>query len=144
MRFRKKGLAALAVAAGTIGAAPPGQIDLTVDGLRSTKGNVLVCVTEARQTFPKCDRDPRARRFVLPSAQARQLQVRGLPSGQYAVALIHDENANNRLDTALAMPREGFGFSRNPAVTFGPPPFAKAEFHVAGEVAQTIRVKYFL
>lgn len=142
MLFRLMAMPALAVA--VIGAAPPGQIDLTVDGLRSGKGNVLVCVTEARQTFPKCERDPQARRFVVPSAQAKQLRVNGLPTGQYAVALIHDENANNRLDTALAMPREGFGFSRNPTVTFGPPPFAKAEFRVAGEVAQTIRVKYFL
>lgn len=37
-----------------------------------------------------------------------------LPRGRYAVAVWHDENANNRVDTnMLGLPKEGYGFSRD-------------------------------
>ena len=36
-------------------------------------------------------------------------------------SLLHDENENSKLDTMLKIPKEGFGFSRNPAIRMGPP-----------------------
>ena len=69
----------------------------------------------------------------------------GLASGAYAVSLFHDENGNGRLDTILGIPREGFGFSRNPPIRFGPPRFDAARFAVtSGEAAQQVRLKYLL
>ena len=66
-----------------------------------------------------------------------------VPSGTYAIALIHDENGNGKLDKRLIMPAEGFGFSRNAPVRFGPPSFASAAFAVDGdEQRQTIRMRY--
>lgn len=36
-----------------------------------------------------------------------------LPRGRYGVAVWHDENGNNRVDTNLVgLPKEGYGFSR--------------------------------
>jgi uncharacterized protein (DUF2141 family) len=68
-----------------------------------------------------------------------------LPTGDYAIAVIHDENDNHKLDTLLGIPREGFGFSRNPAIGFGPPRFAAARFALAsGADAQHVRMKYML
>ena len=68
-----------------------------------------------------------------------------MPPGNYAAALIHDENSNAKLDTLLGIPREGFGFSRNPPIGFGPPRFAAAEFAIAG-VAETqqVTMRYML
>jgi uncharacterized protein (DUF2141 family) len=49
------------------------------------------------------------------------------------------------MDFFMAIPREGVGFSRNPALRFGPPAFKSAVFPVAGApVTQTISLKYFL
>jgi uncharacterized protein (DUF2141 family) len=75
--------------------------------------------------------------------------VPGLSPGEYAIAVIHDENANAKLDTFAGIPKEGIGFSRNPRFTFGPPRFAAARFSVGGETAgdaqrQQVRVRYFL
>ncbi|CAA9491565.1 MAG: hypothetical protein AVDCRST_MAG44-234 [uncultured Sphingomonas sp.] len=56
-------------------------------------------------------------------AATTQLQFANLKPGAYAVTLVHDENANARLDTLLGVPKEGFGFSRNPVVRFGAPRF---------------------
>ena len=102
-------------------------------------------MTTRADLFSKCESDPAARRLTVPVAQARAIRFDGLPSGNYAIALIHDENSNNKLDTSFGIPREGFGFSRNPVIRFGPPSFASAQFAVStGATDETIKVKYLL
>lgn len=126
------------------GASAPGNLDASISGLRSTKGQVHACLTRRADKLAKCDSDPDARRISVP-ASATTLRFTGLPSGDYALALIHDENGNNRLDTFMGIPREGFGFSRNPAIGFGPPSFASAQFSVTGGVTdEGVRVRYLL
>ncbi len=138
--------AALSALALLMGASPPGSVDAGVAGLRSLKGQVLVCLTAQPDHFPDCQDDPQARRLKVPAAAASALRFEGLPTGHYAIALIHDENGNNKLDTLFGIPREGFGFSRNPAIHFGPPSFSAAQFAVSGGAAsdETVRVKYML
>ncbi|WP_254447854.1 DUF2141 domain-containing protein [Sphingomonas sp. ID1715] len=127
-----------------LGAAEPGAVELDVAGLRSAKGVVQVCLTRDPVNFPGCTDDKFAVKRKVPATQTR-LSFGDLPTGAYAAALIHDENANNRLDTMLGIPREGFGFSRNPVIAFGPPKFAAARFTVAaGETIQRIQMKYLL
>ena len=93
----------------------------------------------------KCDKDPLSRKLAVPVAQARAIHFENVPPGNYAIALIHDENSNNKMDTSFGLPREGFGFSRNPVIRFGPPKFAEAQFAVTTtRVDQGIRVKYML
>jgi len=139
------GLGALSLAPWMIGAAPLGHVDVTLHGLRSDKGNVLICLTEAPDHFPDCGKDPHARHFVVPTAQAAHISFGDLSSGDYAVALIHDENSNGKLDVAGIIPTEGVGFSRNPHLWFSAPKFKSADFQVgAAPVTQDIRLKYFL
>lgn len=127
------------------GATAPGSVEADVTGLRSTKGQVLACLTTRADRFPDCQKDPNARRLIVQTMAARTLSFEGLPSGDYALALIHDENGNGRLDTMMGIPREGFGFSRNPAIRFGPPRFAEARISVtSGAVDQNVKVKYLL
>ena len=49
-----------------------------------------------------------------------------------------------KLDTTLAIPKEGFGFSRNPKIAFGPPKFASAAFALTSSATQTVKMKYML
>lgn len=127
------------------GAAAPGAVDADVTGLRSDKGQILACITTRPDRFPDCQGDPHARHLALPAGGLRDLRFDGLPSGSYAIALIHDENGNNKLDTVLGIPREGFGFSRNPAVRFGPPSFKAAQFPVTtGTTDESVKVRYLL
>jgi uncharacterized protein (DUF2141 family) len=66
-----------------------------------------------------------------------------VPAGRYAISLFHDENGNGRLDKALMIPSEGYGFSRDAPVVMGPPSFAEAAFVVeGGEQHQAIRMRY--
>lgn len=123
---------------------PPASVDLTVQNLRSQKGLIRICITADPENFPGCTDDRNAITRSVKTTGA-PIHIGGLPQGNFAMALIHDENGNARLDTFAGIPREGIGFSRNPAVTFGPPQFTAARFAVGAQpVAQTVKMKYFL
>ena len=140
--------AGLCLAATLIGAAPvdqPQPLTLSVDGLRSQRGLLQICLTRLPDHFPDCSDDPDQRHFSVNAGASNAIDLGTLPPGDYAIAIIHDENGNKKLDTMLGIPREGVGFSRNPPIRFGAPSFRSAEFPVAGgAVRQAVRMKYFL
>ena len=138
-------LAALAplLASASAPAADGGTLTVSVTGLRSARGQVLACATTVPRGFPDCTRDASAHHLIVPATGTVTLEFGRLPPGRYAVSLLHDENGNGRADMMLMIPREGFGFSRDAAVSFGPPKFDKAAFELGtGEVRQTIRMRY--
>ena len=131
--------------AATDGVADSANVGIALDGLRSTRGNVLVCITRNPDAFPDCSRDPTSSRMRVAATQAQSMRVAVPANANYAIAVIHDENGNGRLDTMLAIPREGFGFSRNPRIRMGPPRFNDAAFAVGDTaVEESVRVRYML
>ena len=133
---------------GALTGAAPAEVaqplSVEVSGLRSEKGRLLICVTRAPAHFPDCSDDPDKRHFTLPATRG-PMQLGLLPADNYAIAVIHDENGNGKLDTFAGIPREGVGFSQNPVLRFGAPSFKSATFPIAGApVQQQIRMKYFL
>ncbi|HEY6868699.1 MAG TPA: DUF2141 domain-containing protein [Novosphingobium sp.] len=127
------------------GMAPAGQdVSLVVDGLRNDKGVVLACLTTNVALFPNCKHDPQARKVEVRAVAGRlTLDFGRVPPGTYAIAFFHDENGNGKFDTAFMMPREGFGFSRDAKVRFGPPRFDAAAFTVGSEpIRQSAKVRY--
>ncbi len=142
MRHASRAGALVLLATTLIGAAPIGRLDIVVGNMRSAKGLVRVCLTADPDNFPACVDDARAVTRTVPASEA-VIDVAGLPHGQYAFAVIHDENSNAKLDTFAGIPREGFGFSRNPAATFGPPRFAAARFALDSDAEkQQVRMRY--
>lgn len=140
---------AVLIAGLALGAASPPEpaalhdLTVTVEGMRSQRGQVLVCLTANPRAFPDCAKDARARKLTVPAGQAQTIVFADLADGTYAVSLLHDENGNGKPDMTLMMPREGFGFSRNPAIRFGPPAFARAAFAMGGTARhETIRMRY--
>ncbi len=122
-----------------ISAAPVSRLDIGIDQLRSAKGMIRLCLTADPDNFPQCVDDARALTRSVPAGQ-RGIHLDGLPHGNYAAAVIHDENNNAKLDTLAGIPREGFGFSRNPVIRFGPPRFSAARFTL-DSVAETQQIK---
>ena len=141
-----RSLLLLAAAPWLLAAASPTQgVEIRIEKLRSLRGVVQICLTGKADTFPDCAKDSRAITRTVPARNAASISFDGLPPGEYALALFHDENGNKKLDTFLGIPREGFGFSRNPAVVFGPPRFQQARFEVSGGIARlSIRMQYLL
>ncbi|WP_294088875.1 DUF2141 domain-containing protein [Sphingomonas sp.] len=129
---------------GSIGATPVSSLEVDIAKLRSQKGVLRLCLTADPKNFPGCVDDAHAVTRTVPASQAQTIYD-GLPPGNYAVAVIHDANNNKKLDTFMGIPREGFGFSRDPAIGFGPPKFRAAAFDVAGpRTVQHITMHYLL
>lgn len=124
--------------------APGPEIEVSLSGLRNTKGQVLVCLTANPKAFPDCTKDKGSVRMAVKAAVAAKFTVTAPANGTYAISLVHDENSNNKMDMTLFLPKEGFGFSRNPAIGMGPPKFKSASFAVEGDTAQAIKMKYML
>lgn len=125
-------------------AGPAQPVSLVLDGLRSNRGQILVCLTRNAAHFPDCSKDPEKRHFTV-AAKAGPIPLGAVAPGDYTIAIVHDENGNGKLDTFAGIPREGVGFSRNPVLRFGAPSFRSASFPVAGApVEQVVKLKYFL
>lgn len=123
---------------------PAAELEVAIGGLRNMKGMIRLCLTQDARHFPDCGADPAAIKRSFPAREAG-VTLTALVPGRYALSLIHDENGNGKLDTLLAMPKEGFGFSRDPAIRFGPPKFAEVVFDIAsGHSRRNIRVRYLL
>lgn len=132
------------LAAGISGIAATSTLEVDVDGLRNSRGLIQACLTQDRSKFPDCGADPRAIREAVP-AGSRRVVFAGVTPGEYAVTLFHDANANNRLDTVFGIPKEGFGFSRNPVIRFGAPRYDKVIIELPpGFTRLRVRLQYVL
>ena len=124
---------------------PPADLTVSVSGLRNHRGAVRLCLTQRADLYLKCDKDPRRIAQSLPASGAANMVLGDLDPGTYVLALLHDENENSKLDTMLKIPKEGFGFSRNPAIRMGPPTYEQVKFTIApGHNEQAVHLKYML
>jgi uncharacterized protein (DUF2141 family) len=65
-----------------------------------------------------------------------------LAAGDYAVAVVHDENDNGRLDrNALGVPREGYGVTNNHTYALSLPKWDESKFSLAMNERAVMRVK---
>ena len=120
-------------------------LKLEISGLKNNKGFVLIAIFNSELGFP--DKKELAVKKIRIPAQAGLISydVQDLVPGTYALAVIHDENDNQRLDTGLfGIPKEGFCFSKGAMGTFGPPTFQAASFvHKAPNSSQKLQIKYW-
>ena len=67
-----------------------------------------------------------------------------IPPGMYALAVVHDENMNGKLDAnLLGIPKEGYGFSSDAKAFLGAPSFTAASFPYDGQnLDMTISLHY--
>jgi uncharacterized protein (DUF2141 family) len=131
----------------TCDAIAPGQgaLHVSVSGMRSAKGNVTITIypDDAAHFL---DGKYKLARQKLPVTLPVTTACFALPApGAYAVALFHDENDDGQLNTnALGIPTEGYGFSNNPTLYFGPPDLARVRFALhPGDNRVDVRMKYY-
>ena len=120
------------------------SLKVSVVGISPVKGNVGLLLFESNDGFPSSEKSA-VRKAVLRVVENRlEYSFNGLPPGKYAVAVIHDKNSNNRLDTNfIGLPIEGYGVSNNAINMFGPPKFDQAAFFIGAQNRSIeIPVKY--
>ncbi len=96
--------------------------------------------------FLRCRDDPGAVKHRVPAvAGTSEIRIPGLREGRWMLLVLHDENGNGRMSKSLGIPKEGFGFSGNPAIRMGPPRAGDVVFDLpAGPSRQRVRLKYIL
>ncbi len=73
------------------------------------------------------------------------IDIHGLPYGDYAALLVHDENSNNKIDHSYGLPAEQLGYTNNWELGLftGMPSFTKLKFHFApSQTTQKILITY--
>ena len=106
----------------------------------------MLCLTRREGgKFLKCDEDPAHVTRIVSAEAAAAIRIEDLSPGSYSLLVIHDENRNGKLDTMMGIPREGFGFSRNPEMRMGPPRYGDVHFAIGeGRSVQAVRLNYLL
>lgn len=122
----------------------PASLDIIITGIKSDKGVIRLALCPPGAGFPDCkSKVVRTASLTIAGGIARAT-LTGLAPGSYAVSVFHDANANAKLDTFAGIPKEGYGFSRNPSFKPRAPKFAEAEIAVWGAASTTIRLRYIL
>lgn len=118
-----------------------GSIEVTVKNIKEAKGSIRVGLFNNEETFLE---KPIEGKVVKATNGEVTVVFEGLPTGNYAISIIHDENDNGELDSnIMGIPKEGFAFGNNAMGMFGPPDFDKAKVSVNGQkVRQEITLKY--
>ena len=111
-------------AAGVASAAP---LQVVVDGVESSKGNVMVAVCSEQEFLqPHCSYNGQAK--ARPGPVVVTIEV---PPGTYAAQAYQDEDGNTVLtQNMLGLPVEPLGFSNNVTIRLAAPRFRDAAFKV--------------
>lgn len=122
----------------------PVSLDVTISGLKSDKGVVRLALCPPNAGFPDCKTAALRTGSVKIAGGQAMVVLTGIPAGTYALSVFHDANGNGKLDTFAGIPREGYGFSRNPGFKPRAPTFAETQISVNGTTETQIRMRYIL
>lgn len=119
------------------------RLVVTIDGLHSAKGHVLVALFSRSEGFPDGDYSI-AHTKIKAKLGFSTVVFDNLPPGRYAVGCYHDENDNGKLDTSwIGYPVEGYALSNDIRAVVSRPTFIDASFEVGdGGKAVPLHVKY--
>jgi uncharacterized protein (DUF2141 family) len=110
-------------------------IHVKILNIKNSTGTVACALFESPDGFPTEYLHAATNIMVI---KVRDKQARcdfeAIAPGTYALAVVHDENMNGKLDTNwLGVPTEGYGFSNDAKTLIGPPSFSAASLPYDGQ-----------
>lgn len=143
MKTTKKQLLVLILSLFAISSFSQGSnLSIKVTGLKNLKGNLLFGLYNNGSKFP--DKKYAIQGSIQKVISTSQIYTfENLKPGNYAIAVIHDEDKDGDLSKSLiGIPKEGFGFSNNEIGMFGPPSFDKAAVAVKKDTLIVIKLRH--
>lgn len=122
------------------------NLKVTITKLHNNNGVVLVSLFKDGNGYPDEPEKAYGKEKAYIIEKSATLIFKSVPPGSYAIAILHDENNNQKMDkNMLGIPKEGYGFSNNASAPFGPPSYKKASFnHTSnGQTVVQIKARYF-
>ncbi len=119
-------------------------LHIQVSGMRNATGNIRLAFYANSKSFD--DEKPLFIRTVAKKEMIKnkqQITYHDLKPGTYGIAILDDENANEKMDYGLILPKEGFGFSDYYHSGMTRPKYEKFDFDLKKEVKEVeIKIRY--
>lgn len=102
------------------------QITVCISGLDSNEGQVLIALHNKKAQFLKIDFKNAITKII---DRKVTYTFKEIPKGEYAIAVFHDKNSNEKMDVNFfGIPKEAYGCSNNAKGFMGPPKYEDAKF----------------
>lgn len=131
--------------ASAIAQPPCPGIHVKILDIRNSIGTVACALFESPVGFPiEYLRSATNIMVIKVRDEKARCDFEDIPPGTYALAIVHDENMNGKLDTNwVGIPTEGYGFSNDAKALLGAPSFSAASFpHDGQNLEMTISLLY--
>jgi uncharacterized protein (DUF2141 family) len=131
MKPNRLGLILLPALACLPPAAWSADLDIRVGNVKEAVGDLMLGIYSNAEDYRKT-----AVRTIKAPATGSPVAIRipGLVAGDYAIAIYHDRNGNQKLDSnMLGIPKEPYGFSGSGRNLAGPATWEQAKFHLPAE-----------
>lgn len=120
------------------------SLTIEVKNLRNAKGKVQFALYNKEGSIP--DENYKNYYKILKGEIVNGSSIitfKNIPSGKYAVNILHDENMNGKIDKGFILPIEGIGFSNITKIGLGNKPnFEKASFELNADKKIIVKVIY--
>jgi uncharacterized protein (DUF2141 family) len=129
----------------TFAESPCPGIHVKILNIRNSTGTVACALFKSRKGFPNEFLKFATNIMIIRIRKSRaRCDIQDIPPGTYAMAAVHDENMNGKLDTNwMGIPKEGYGFSNNAKALLAAPSFSAASFRYDGRsINMTISLNY--
>lgn len=120
------------------------SLTVEVHNLRNSKGVIQFALYNKEGSIPD-ERYTKYYKKVIGEISDGSLSVTfvNLPSGKYAVNILHDEDKNGKIDKGLILPKEGIGFSNYKSIGLSNrPKFSKASFDLTSDMTIDVKIIY--
>ncbi len=118
---------------------PDNSVTITIDNIKGTSGTIQIAVFNKSESFPKVGGEYKLSQFKISEGKST-FTIKDLPSGEYAIAIHHDENSDGKMNTnMIGIPKEGYAFSKNFKPKFSAPTFSDCAIQIDSD--QKMRVK---
>ena len=105
-----------------------GELTIILKGFENNDGMAMITLSNSQEDYEKEGQPYRGNESEIVDKTAAWT-ITGLPYGEYAVKVFHDEDDDSEMDTNfLGVPSEDYGFSNDARGTFGPASWEDAKF----------------
>jgi len=112
---------------------------IEVTNIKAVTGTLYVAIYDSPESYNNDKMYIKQRVPVLDETVS--IKFKDIPCGEYGIKIFHDINSNGKLDRSfIGIPKEPFGFSKNPEIKRGPPDFSELKFAFCKDKNQTITI----
>ncbi len=118
------------------------NLTVKVTGIEGVEGQISIGLYNSEESYPLEDKVFKGGNVLVKGNIATYI-FEQIPTGIYAIAILHDENMNGKMDKGLfGIPKEGYAFSNNVFGTFDSPKFDAVAFEIITDKTIEIKIKY--